>query len=86
MRRLARNAGTVFAADMVYHTNHEVAQCCYGHIWRKRLISCSEFEDFLFLIRILESSLDRQVSVASFIRRDQVFIDVLTCFLLSVRF
>lgn len=61
MKRLARNGGTVKAADLVYETKHEVAQVCYGHIWRKRASKCSDFEELLLIIRILESSLDRTV-------------------------
>jgi hypothetical protein len=62
MKRIARNAGTTVAANMSYHTNHEVAQVCYGHIWRKRVETCNRFEELLYLMRILESSLDRGVS------------------------
>jgi hypothetical protein len=62
MKRLARNAGTVKSADLVYDTKHEVAQVCYGHIWRKLVGRCSEFEELLLMIRILESSVDRTVS------------------------
>jgi hypothetical protein len=62
MKRIARNAGKVLAVNLNYHTSHEVAQVCYGHIWRKRVSLCCRFEELLFLIRILESSLDREVS------------------------
>lgn len=53
----------MIASDLSYHSNHEVAQVCLGHVWRKRVAACSGFEEFLLLIRILESYLDRQVSV-----------------------
>ena len=62
MKRIARNAGKVLAVNLSYHTSHEVAQVCYGHIWRKRVSLCCRFEELLFLMRILESSLDREVS------------------------
>ncbi len=62
MRRIARNAGSAIGANLSYHTNHEVAQVSYGHIWRKRVELCDRFEELLFLMRILESSLDRDVS------------------------
>ena len=62
MRRIARNAGSAIGANLSYHTSHEVAQVSYGHIWRKRVELCDRFEELLFLMRILESSLDRDVS------------------------
>lgn len=62
MRRIARNAGSAIGANLSYHTNHEVAQVSYGHVWRKRVELCNRFEELLYLMRILESSLDRDVS------------------------
>jgi hypothetical protein len=62
MKSIARSAGTTVAANLSYHTNHEVAQVCYGHIWRKRVKLCNRFEELLYLMRLLESSLDRGVS------------------------
>jgi len=61
MRKIARNAGKVLAVNLNYHSSHEVAQVCYGHIWRKRVDSCCRFEELCFLIRILDSSLDREM-------------------------
>jgi hypothetical protein len=59
---LARRAGNFFLPGLTYDVKREVAQVCYSHIWRKRIHSCVMFEEFLLLIRILESSLDRDVS------------------------
>jgi hypothetical protein len=65
MKRLARNAGTVKAPHVVYHTPHEVGQVSVGHMWRKNTEQCIGLEQLLLQIRIFESFLDRPVSLHS---------------------
>jgi hypothetical protein len=65
MKRLARNAGTVKAPHVVYHTLHEVGQVSVGHMWRKNTEQCIGLEPLLLQIRIFESFLDRPVSLHS---------------------
>ncbi len=69
MKSIARNAGSTIAANLSYHTNHEVAQVSYGHIWRKRVHLCNRFEELLYLLRTLESYLDRTVSHSFIFRK-----------------
>ena len=63
VRHLARSAGIAFSPSLTYDTKHEVAQVSCAHIWRKRVYSCLMYEELLLLIRILESSLDREVRI-----------------------
>jgi hypothetical protein len=65
MKRLARNAGTVKAPHVVYHTPHEVGQVSVGHMWRKNTEQCIGLEPLLLQIRVFESFLDRPVSLHS---------------------
>jgi hypothetical protein len=66
MKRLARNAGSVKAPHIAYHTSHEVGQVCGAYIWRKKTEDCDTYEDLIYQIRILESFLDRQVRARAF--------------------
>ena len=62
MKCLARNAGSIMAPNVVYHTAHEVGQVCIGHMWRKSTEQCRGLEELLLQIRVFESFLDRSVS------------------------
>jgi PHD-finger/DDT domain len=63
VRRLGRTGGSLFAPFVEYFSLHEVGQVAYFHIWRKRLLQCSSFEDLMNLFRILESYLDESVCI-----------------------
>lgn len=62
MKRLSRQAGIARAPYLEYDSNHEVAQVCNSHVWRKRVEECAGFEELLLLVRMFHSSLDHDVS------------------------
>jgi hypothetical protein len=62
VRHLARNAGGAFAPFVTYTQLYEVGQVSFAHVWRKRVVRCTSFEELLFLLRTLEAFLDHQVS------------------------
>jgi hypothetical protein len=64
MKRLARNAGVVHAPHVAYQTSHEVGQVCWAHMWRKRTEQCTGLEEFILMIRFLESFLERPVRLS----------------------
>jgi hypothetical protein len=61
-RRLARNSGCIPAPFVTYISSFEVGQACFHHIWRKRVLRCTSFEELLLSIRVLEAFLDQGVS------------------------
>ena len=63
MRRLARKGGTVKATYVEYNTSHEVGHVNFEQMWRKNAEHCTGLEELLFHIRVLESYLDRSVSM-----------------------
>lgn len=67
IRYLGRNAGGNFAPFVTYNSLHEVGQASYAHIWRKRVLMCTSFEELLVLLRTLESFLDDGVSCWTFL-------------------
>ena len=62
VRYLARNAGSVAAPSVVYLDGYEVGQLCFCHEWRKRVLRCSSYNEFIMLLRMLEDHLDIPVS------------------------
>lgn len=62
IRYLARNAGAVVAPFVTYSNDFEVGQVANAHVWRKRMLACKSFEEFLLLASSLESYLDTSVS------------------------
>jgi hypothetical protein len=62
-RYLARNAGGVVAPFVTYSNEFEVGQVANFHVWRKRMVECRSFEEFLLLASSLETYLDGPVSI-----------------------
>jgi hypothetical protein len=62
-RYLARNAGGVVAPFVTYSNEFEVGQVANFHVWRKRMVECKSFEEFLLLASSLETYLDGPVSI-----------------------
>ena len=62
VRYLGRNGGAHFAPFVDYSTLHEVGQVAYCHVWRKRVLLCSQFEYLLELVRILVMHMNNPVS------------------------
>jgi hypothetical protein len=60
-RRLARNAGSIVAPFVTYVRSYEVGLASCYHVWRKRLLFCKSFEEFLMQLRVLESFVDLTV-------------------------
>lgn len=63
MKRLGRNGGVVKAPYIAYQTSHEVGQVCFAHIWRRQTKQCHSFEELSLQLRVLESFLDKPVSI-----------------------
>jgi hypothetical protein len=63
VRYMGRNGGAVFAPFVAYSTLYEVGQVAYCHVWRKLVLLCTQFEELVELVRILEMHLDYAVSV-----------------------
>ena len=63
VRYLARNGGGVAAPFVTYSSLYEVGQVSFCHIFRKRVMMCHSYEEFVVLLRTLEAFLDHEVSL-----------------------
>jgi PHD-finger len=63
VRHLGRSAGIVPGAYVTYSKLYEVGQVAVSHLWRKRVLNSNSLEELLIQVRVLDSYLDKIVSI-----------------------